>query len=290
MKDFVLTAWTIDPADFRLRLILGGSIGRDLRPAAHPRLVGQVLLPEGAFQVTLLALDHLALDQVHHQRQEEDDPQRVPQSGYPGIDHGQREVGRVAAVAERTCRGQPGNGPVGAYRCVGVAHSFAPPAPDQRPPTYEWPADDTHHAARQEGDVGSSVEYQPQEQWKEVDQRWRNLDARVIWLVVGHASSFARFLQHNILRYSPECLEVEFCELRLNRRSTKLAFIGTPLHEYVGGRSEAVPLVKPSDRPPAVQAHVRAVLDLCEQPHHEALSHAATAVVLANHDVLDVGR
>src|SRR5215203_1600382 len=215
MKDFVLTAWTIDPADFRLRLILGGSIGRDLRPAAHPRLVGQVLLPEGAFQVTLLALDHLALDQVHHQRQEEDDPQRVPQSGYPGIDHGQREVGRVAAVAERTCRGQPGNGPVGAYRCVGVAHSFAPPAPDQRPPTYEWPADDTHHAARQEGDVGSSVEYQPQEQWKEVDQRWRHFDARVIWLVVGHASSFARFLQHNILLFSSDVGDGTFFDVHL---------------------------------------------------------------------------
>jgi hypothetical protein len=28
-----------------------------------------------------------------------------------------------------------------------------------------------------------------------------------------------------------------------------LAFFDTPLHEYVGGRSEAVPLVEPSDRP-----------------------------------------
>src|SRR5215203_4733215 len=202
MKDFVLTAWTIDPADFRLRLILGGSIGRDLRPAAHPRLVGQVLLPEGAFQVTLLALDHLALDQVHHQRQEEDDPQSVPQGSYPGVDHGQREVGRVAAVAERTCSGQPRNGPVGAHRRVGVAHGLAPPASDQRPATYEWPADDARHAARQEGEVCLSIEYQPQEQWQQVDKRWRHLDARVVCLAFRHRYSFARFPQYNVLRHS----------------------------------------------------------------------------------------
>src|SRR5215211_8507353 len=43
---------------------------RLLHPAAHPSLVVQVLLAEGAFQVTLLAFDHLALDHVQHQRQE----------------------------------------------------------------------------------------------------------------------------------------------------------------------------------------------------------------------------
>ena len=38
-----------------------------LHPAPHTRLVVQVLLPEGAFQITLLAPDHLTLD--HEQRQ-----------------------------------------------------------------------------------------------------------------------------------------------------------------------------------------------------------------------------
>jgi hypothetical protein len=40
-----------------------------LHPAPHTRLVFQVLLAEDAFQVLLLALDLVALDYVHHQRQ-----------------------------------------------------------------------------------------------------------------------------------------------------------------------------------------------------------------------------
>src|SRR5918998_2149608 len=39
-----------------------------LHPATHPCLVGQILLSEGAFQVTLLAPHHFALDHEQHQR------------------------------------------------------------------------------------------------------------------------------------------------------------------------------------------------------------------------------
>ena len=39
----------------------------DLDPASHPSLVGEVLLPEGALQVALLASDHLALHHHDHQ-------------------------------------------------------------------------------------------------------------------------------------------------------------------------------------------------------------------------------
>src|SRR5215216_1365900 len=73
---------------------------RLLHPAAHPLLVVQVLLAEGAFQVTLLALDHLALDDVHHQRQQEDGPQRVTKKGDPGVDHDEGKVSGVAAETE----------------------------------------------------------------------------------------------------------------------------------------------------------------------------------------------
>ncbi len=68
-----------------------------LHPAAHPPLVGQVLLPKGAFQITLLTLDHLALDYVQHQRQEEDGPQSVPKNGYPGVEYRQGEIAGVSA-------------------------------------------------------------------------------------------------------------------------------------------------------------------------------------------------
>jgi hypothetical protein len=49
------------------RCVLGSSDSH-LHPASHPGLVGLVLLAEGAFQVTLLAPDHLALDHIEHQR------------------------------------------------------------------------------------------------------------------------------------------------------------------------------------------------------------------------------
>jgi NAD(P)-dependent dehydrogenase (short-subunit alcohol dehydrogenase family) len=49
-----------------LRLVFSEKLGL-LHPAPHTRLVVQVLLPEGAFQITLLAPDHLTLD--HEQRQ-----------------------------------------------------------------------------------------------------------------------------------------------------------------------------------------------------------------------------
>src|SRR5215212_1969956 len=39
-----------------------------LQPTPHARLVLQVLLSEGAFQVTLFAPDHFALDDKHHRR------------------------------------------------------------------------------------------------------------------------------------------------------------------------------------------------------------------------------
>ena len=76
-----------------------------LQPASHPPLVGQVLLSEGAFQILLLAPDHLALDHYQHHRQQEDCPQRVPKNGYPKVDHRQGKIARVAGVAERTFGG-----------------------------------------------------------------------------------------------------------------------------------------------------------------------------------------
>jgi hypothetical protein len=39
----------------------------DLDPASHLPLVGEVLFPEGALQVALLASDHLALHHHDHQ-------------------------------------------------------------------------------------------------------------------------------------------------------------------------------------------------------------------------------
>src|SRR5918998_3096157 len=91
-----------------------------LHPAAHSPLVGQVLLSEGAFQIPLLALDHLALDYVQHQRQQQDGPQSVPKNGYPSVEHRQGEVAGVAAVAERPVLEEAGHGLVGAERSVGA--------------------------------------------------------------------------------------------------------------------------------------------------------------------------
>src|SRR5215211_3981876 len=42
--------------------------GPALNPAAHASLVVQVLLAEGAFQISLLAPDHFALDHQQHRR------------------------------------------------------------------------------------------------------------------------------------------------------------------------------------------------------------------------------
>src|SRR5215203_5681910 len=99
-----------------------------LHPAAHPRLIGQVLLSEGAFQVTLLPLDHLPLNHVPHQRQQDDGPKRAPENGYPSVDHRQSEVAWVAAVAERPILDDSGYGLVDVHRSVSAAHRPSEPS------------------------------------------------------------------------------------------------------------------------------------------------------------------
>src|SRR5919112_181046 len=76
-----------------------------LGPAAHPLLVGQVLLPEGALQIPLFPPDHLTLDNHYHQRQQQHRPQRVTKNGDPGVDHRESEIAGVAGVAEGTFGG-----------------------------------------------------------------------------------------------------------------------------------------------------------------------------------------
>src|ERR671921_1096699 len=139
-----------------------------LHPAAHPPRVGQVLLSEGAFQITLLALDHFALDYVQCQRQEEDGPQSVPKNRYPDVDHRQREVAGVAAVAERPLLDEAGYGLVGAERSVGAVNCPSEPRRERYPTSHKRTPEDACHPARQEGDVQHSVHKQPQEEGKQV--------------------------------------------------------------------------------------------------------------------------
>src|SRR5215207_4219401 len=124
-----------------------------LHPAAHPSLIGQVLLSEGAFQVTLLALDHLTLGYVQHQRHEEDGPQSIPKNGYPSVEHRQREVAGVAAVAERPVLDEAGYGLVGAERSVGAMHRPSEVRRERHPTSHKWPPEDARHPGRQEGDL-----------------------------------------------------------------------------------------------------------------------------------------
>src|SRR5215210_5614561 len=119
-----------------------------LHPAAHPPLVCQVLLSEGAFQITLLALDHLALDYVQHQRHEEDGPQSVSKNGYPGVEHRQREVAGVATVAERPVLDEAGYGLVSAERSVGAVNRTSEPRRERHPTSHKRPPEDTRHPAR----------------------------------------------------------------------------------------------------------------------------------------------
>src|SRR5215203_5765535 len=134
--------------------VLGGSRRLDLlHSAAHPRLVAQVFLAEDAFHVLLLTLDLVALDHVQHQRQEQDGPKRVPEGGYPRVDHGHREVGGVAGVAKRSVGDQLRHLLSRVDRGVSVPHREEEPSVEQHPAGDERPPEAAYYVARQEGNV-----------------------------------------------------------------------------------------------------------------------------------------
>src|SRR5215218_9399722 len=76
------------------------------------------------------------------------------------------------------------------------------------------------HPARQEGDVRLSVQKQPQEEGRHVDQGRGHLDAGVV-LVVGHASASPLILSI-ILRYSAECVEGVSSAVRRSKKFSEV--------------------------------------------------------------------
>src|SRR5829696_113514 len=175
---------------------------RLLYPAPNPCLIGQVLLSEGAFQVTFFAPDHFALDHVHHNRQQQDCPERVSEYRYPSVEHRKSQVSRVAGVAEGSVCDQARYGLIGADGRTRPLDGSHEPSTHHPTATEESPSERACHPARQEGNVQASVEHQPCDQGQQVDQRWGYPNAGVV-LIVCHARS-SPLDPRIILAYSPD--------------------------------------------------------------------------------------
>src|SRR5262245_40445767 len=167
------------------RAASGGERVAGSDPAPHGALVVEVLLPELALEVALLARDDHAVDDDHDDRQDQEGPRRVRHQRDPDIGESHSQVGRVPGEAIGACgddrRGRLPRLDRGAL----AAESGVEGGEQSGAGNHESAAEDPPDRPRERSVRQQDVHDEADDEAGDVDQRRRGDDAGCVLLRLG---------------------------------------------------------------------------------------------------------